>query len=137
MSTIFSEIIKGKIFSYRIAENKHFYAFLDINPIALGHVLVITKQEKDYIFDLDDVTLTSMIIFAKKIAKAIKKAINCKKIALMVIGLEIPHIHIHLIPISKESDIFFKNAKKQFTSKQFQIIATTIISAFESEIKII
>jgi len=132
MNTIFTKIIKGEIPSYKVSENEHFYAFLDINPIVEGHVLVVPKKEEDYIFDLDDSTLASMIIFAKKVAKAIKKVIDCKKVGLTVIGLEIPYVHIHLLPISKESDIYFNNPKKQFSPEQFKIIATAIASAFES-----
>ncbi|GMO32113.1 MAG: HIT family protein [Candidatus Azobacteroides pseudotrichonymphae] len=132
MSTIFTKIIEGDIPSYKIAENELFYAFLDINPITKGHVLVVSKKEEDYFFNLDDSTLASMVIFAKKVAKAMKKVINCKKIGLMIIGLEIPHVHIHLIPISKESDIYFNNSKKQFVPEQFKIIAESLKSAFEN-----
>lgn len=132
MSTIFTKIVKGDIPSYKVAENEYFYAFLDINPIVKGHVLIVPKKEEDYIFDLDDLTLASMVIFAKRVAKAIKKVIDCKKIGLTVIGLEVPHAHIHLVPISKESDICFNNSKKQFLPEQFKIIATAIASAFES-----
>ncbi|MDR0681563.1 MAG: HIT family protein [Dysgonamonadaceae bacterium] len=131
--SIFSKIIAGEIPSYKVAENERFYAFLDINPIARGHVLVVPKKEVDYIFDLDDDTLSDMVLFSKKLAKAMKKVINCKKIGLMVIGLEVPHAHIHLIPVSKESDISPGSPKKQFTTDEFNEIANVIAEAFISE----
>lgn len=106
--TIFSKIIKGEIPSYKIAEDDRFYAFLDINPVNWGHTLVVPKQETDYIFDLDDDTLGAMMVFAGKVAKAIKEVIPCKKVGVAVLGLEVPHAHIHLIPIEKEGDMDFK-----------------------------
>jgi histidine triad (HIT) family protein len=129
--TIFSKIIAGEIPSYKVAEDADFYAFLDINPLVEGHVLVVPKQETDYIFDLNDKALGDMIIFAKRVAKAIKKAIPCKRIGVSVIGLEVPHAHIHLIPISKESDIHFSNPKKKLDSKTFKKIADSIVENFE------
>jgi histidine triad (HIT) family protein len=131
--SIFSKIIAREIPSYKVAEDERFYAFLDINPVAKGHVLVVPKKEIDYIFDLDDDTLSGMIVFSKKLAKAMKKVIDCKKISLTVIGLEVPHAHIHLIPISKESDISFSSPKKQFTTKEFEEIANMIAEAFIHE----
>ncbi len=101
MATIFSRIISGEIPSYKISEDDRFYAFLDINPMAKGHTLVVPKQEVDYLFDLDDMLLADMVVFAKKTAKAIEKAIPCKRVGVMAIGLEVPHAHIHLIPHSK------------------------------------
>ena len=106
--TIFSKIIKGEIPSYKVAENEKFYAFLDINPLAWGHTLVVPKEEVDYYFDLDDATIAEMTIFAKKVAKAIKKVFPCRKVATAVLGLEVPHAHIHLVPIQHEGDMDFK-----------------------------
>jgi len=129
--SIFSKIIAGEIPSYKVAEDNQFYAFLDINPVSKGHTLVVPKKEVDYIFDLDDNTLADMMLFAKKVAKAMKKVIDCKKIGITVIGLEVPHAHIHLVPITKESDIYFNSPRKQFTPKEFEEIALAITNAFE------
>ena len=118
--TIFSKIIEGEIPSYKVAEDENFYAFLDINPLAIGHTLVVPKKEVDYIFDLDDKLLADMIVFAKKVAKAIKKAIPCQRVGLTVIGLEVPHAHIHLVPISKESDIYFGSPRLKPSPEVFQ-----------------
>lgn len=107
--TIFSKIIAGEIPSYKVAENDEFYAFLDINPVNWGHTLVVPKQETDYIFDIDDDQLGRMMVFAKKVAKGIKKATDCKKVGVAVIGLEVPHAHIHLVPMQKEGDMNFSN----------------------------
>jgi histidine triad (HIT) family protein len=126
MSTIFSKIIAGEIPSYKIAEDDRFYAFLDINPMAKGHTLVVPKQEIDYIFDIDDKTLSEMVIFAKKIARAIPKAVPCKRVGLMVIGLEVPHAHIHLIPIQKEGDMSLANPRVKLTPDEFEDIAQSI-----------
>jgi histidine triad (HIT) family protein len=129
--TIFSKIAAGEIPSYKIAENERFYAFLDINPITEGHVLVIPKKETDYIFDLDDETLSSLMTFSKRVATAMKKAIDCKKIGVAVIGLEIPHAHVHLIPLTRESDISFDNPRKKFTPKELEETAAEIAEYFE------
>jgi len=129
--TIFSRIIAGEIPSYKVAESPDFYAFLDINPIAKGHVLVVPKKEEDYIFDLDDKTLGNMMIFSKRVATALKKAIPCKRIGVTVIGLEVPHAHIHLVPITKESDILFDRPKLKLTTEEFKEIATAIAEKFE------
>lgn len=129
--TIFSRIITGEIPSYKVAESPDFYAFLDINPIVKGHVLVVPKKEVDYLFDLDDNTLGEMMIFSKRVAKAIEKAIPCKRIGVTVIGLEVPHAHIHLVPITKESDIFFNKPKQKLTSDEFKEIAAAIAGNFE------
>ncbi|MDH6308663.1 histidine triad (HIT) family protein [Dysgonomonas sp. PFB1-18] len=126
MASIFSKIIAGEIPSYKIAENDKFFAFLDINPMAKGHTLVIPKQEVDYLFDLDDTTVGEMHIFAKKIAKAIEKAIPCKRIGTMVLGMEVPHAHIHLIPINKESDMLLSNPKLKLDKTEFEEIAEKI-----------
>ncbi|MDL2224025.1 HIT family protein [Bacteroidales bacterium OttesenSCG-928-M06] len=124
--SIFSKIIAGEIPSYKIAEDEHFYSFLDINPVAEGHVLVVPKKEVDYIFDLDNDTLMQMMVFSKKIAQAMEKAIACKRIGMTVIGLEVPHAHIHLIPISEEGDMSFNNPRKQYTPQEFETIASKI-----------
>lgn len=126
MSTIFSEIAKGEIPSYKIAEDEDFFAFLDINPMAKGHTLVIPKKEVDYIFDLDDEVLAKLNIFAKKIAIAQKEALQCLRIGFMVIGLEVPHAHIHLIPINKESDMSLSNPRLKLSEEEFIEIANAI-----------
>lgn len=128
--TIFSKIIAGEIPCYKIAENENFFAFLDINPLAKGHTLVVPKKEVDYIFDLDDDTLSKMTIFAKKVAKAIEQAIPCKRIGMAVIGLEVPHAHIHLVPINKESDIHFSGPKLKLSPEEFKEIAESIVMKF-------
>jgi histidine triad (HIT) family protein len=130
--SIFSKIIAGEIPSHKVAEDERFYAFLDIRPIAKGHVLVVPKKEIDYIFDLDDDTLSGMMVFSKRLAQVMKKVIDCKRIAVMVIGMEVPHAHIHLIPISKESEIFSR-PKKQFTDREFENTAQAIADAFASQ----
>lgn len=130
MASIFSKIVAGDIPSYKVAENDKFFAFLDINPMAKGHTLVIPKQETDYIFDLDDTTLADMNIFAKRVAKAIEKAISCKRIGIMVIGMEVPHAHIHLIPINKESDMVLSNPRVKLEQAEFEKIARNIRDNF-------
>lgn len=126
MATIFSKIIAGDIPSYKVAEDAHYFAFLDINPMAEGHTLVVPKEETDYIFDLDDDRLSGLILFARKVGKAIEKAIPCQRVGLMVIGLEVPHAHIHLIPIQKEGDMSLTNPRLKFTAAQFTEIAQKI-----------
>ncbi len=111
MTTLFTKIINGEIPCHKISEDDNFLAFLDIRPITEGHTLVIPKKEIDYIFDMDDTILSDIIIFSKKVAKSIEKAISCKRIGMMVVGLEIPHVHIHLAPINEISDLSFANAK--------------------------
>ncbi len=123
MATIFSRIIAGEIPSYKVAEDDRFYAFLDINPLMKGHTLVVPKQEVDYLFDLDDRTLQDMIVFAKRVAEKIKCKIECKKVAMVVLGLEVPHAHIHLIPMNTESDIDFHKQKLELTPEEFAQIA--------------
>ena len=129
MATIFSRIVAGEIPSYKVAENDKFYAFLDINPLVKGHTLVIPKHEVDYIFDLSDEDLAEMQVFAKKVAAAIKSAFPCIKVGQAVIGLEVPHAHIHLIPIQKESDMLFSNEKLKLTAEEFKEIAEKISKA--------
>ena len=126
MATIFSKIVKGEIPSYKIAESEDYYAFLDINPLAKGHTLVIPKQETDYLFDLDDTTYQGLMLFSKNIAHAIEEAVPCKRIGVAVLGLEIPHAHIHLIPINSEADINFANPKLKLSEDEFQSIAKAI-----------
>ena len=126
MSTIFSKIIAGEIPCYKIAENVQFFAFLDINPLQKGHVLVVPKQETDYFFDLEDDLLSDMIIFAKKIAKSIQTSFDCNRVGMTVIGLEVPHAHIHLIPIKGERDMNFSNPKLKLTPLEFEEIAKLI-----------
>jgi histidine triad (HIT) family protein len=126
MATIFSRIVNCKIPCYKVAENEQFFAFLDINPMSKGHTLVIPKVEEDYIFNLDDDTLSGMILFSKKIAKAIEKAVPCVRIGVAVIGLEVPHAHIHLIPINQESDMNFKNPKLKLSPEEMNEIALKI-----------
>ncbi len=130
MATIFSRIVAGEIPSYKVAENDKFYAFLDINPLVKGHTLVIPKQEVDYIFDLSDEDLAEMQVFAKKVAAAIKSAFPCIKVGQAVIGLEVPHAHIHLIPIQKESDMLFSSPKLKLTAEEFKEIAEKIQAEF-------
>ena len=126
MATIFSRIIAGEIPCYKIAENENFFAFLDINPMAKGHTLVVPKIEEDYIFNLNDKTLSDMMLFSKKVAKAIEKSVTCLRIGVAVIGLEVPHAHIHLIPINKEADMNFKNPKLKLTAEEMNEIADNI-----------
>lgn len=128
--TIFSRIIGGEIPSYKIAEDDRFYAFLDIHPMSKGHTLVVPKQETDYLFDLDDTLLGDMAVFAKKVAKAIETVIPCKRVGMMVIGLEVPHAHIHLIPIQKEGDMSLANAKLELSAEEFEKIAEKVRNAF-------
>ena len=126
MSTIFTKIVNGEIPSYKIAENEKFYAFLDINPMTEGHTLVIPKQEIDYFFDISDEDLQEMMVFAKKIALGIKEAIPCKRVGVAVMGMEVPHSHVHLIPIEKETDMLFSKEKLKLSPEEFQEITKKI-----------
>ena len=126
MDSVFTRIVKGEIPCYKVAEDDRYFAFLDINPLAKGHTLVIPKEETDNIFDLDDRTLADMMVFAKRIARKIQANIACKKVAVVVLGLEVPHAHIHLIPINSEKDVDFHREKLQLTPEEFQRIAKTI-----------
>ncbi|MBQ8272736.1 MAG: HIT family protein [Tidjanibacter sp.] len=126
MATIFSKIAQGEIPSYKVAENENYYAFLDINPLAEGHTLVIPKREEDYIFDLTDDELAGMVKFAKSIAQRQKEVFGCKKVAMIVLGLEVPHAHIHLIPMNNEADVDFRKPKLQLTTEEFSVIAEKI-----------
>jgi histidine triad (HIT) family protein len=126
MNSIFSRIVAGEIPCYKIAENDHFFAFLDIAPLTLGHTLVIPKREVDYLFDLDDTEIAAINVFAKKIALAIGKAMPCKRVGTAVIGLEVPHAHIHLIPIQDERDMLFSNPKLKLPPEEMEKIAEAI-----------
>lgn len=126
MATIFSKIVAGEIPSYKVAEDDRFYAFLDINPLAKGHTLVIPKQEVDYLYDLDDETLSGMILFAKSIAAKIKAYTGCNRVATVVLGLEVPHAHIHLIPMNSEKDVDFSKEKLVLTPEEFKEIAAAL-----------
>ena len=134
--TIFSKIVAGEIPSYKCAENEQFYAFLDINPLAKGHTLVVPKREVDYIFDLTDEELAAMQVFAKHVAVAIKKVLPCIKVGQAVLGLEVPHAHIHLVPMQSEKDLNFANPKKQFSPEEMQQTADSILEAFTNNSKI-
>ena len=123
MASIFSRIIAGEIPSYKVAEDDNYYAFLDINPLTKGHTLVVPKKEVDYIFDLDDETLAGMILFTKKVATKIKREIACARVAVVVLGMEVPHAHIHLIPIQSENDVDFHREKLHLTPEEFREIA--------------
>lgn len=129
--TIFSKIIAGEIPSYRCAENDKFYAFLDINPVAQGHTLVVPKHEVDYIFDLSDDELAEMIVFAKKVALAIQTAYPCRKVGMAVLGLEVNHAHIHLIPLQSEGDMDFRKPKLQLSAETMKETAENILKAYE------
>lgn len=126
MSSIFTKIINGEIPCYKVAESENYLAFLDIFPLKKGHVLVIPKKEVDYIFDLDSETYTGLMNFAKQVANAIKKAMPCERVGVLVIGLEVPHAHVHLIPINTTSDMNFSNEKLKLSSEEFSSIAEKI-----------
>jgi histidine triad (HIT) family protein len=126
MSTIFTKIVNGYVPSYKIAEDDSYYAFLDINPLAIGHTLVIPKKEINYIFDMDDELLGGMMVFAKKIAHAVEKVVSCKRMGITVLGLEVPHAHIHLVPINSIFDIDFSKEKLKLTANEFEKLATDI-----------
>ena len=128
---IFSKIAAGEIPSYKCAENEQFYAFLDINPLVEGHTLVIPRREVDYIFDMDDQELADFQLFAKQVAQALKRAFPCKKVAQVVLGLEVPHAHIHLIPMNSEADVDFRREKLSLSEDQFKAIAAKIYAEFQ------
>mgnify|MGYP003444826697 FL=1 len=131
MATIFTRIVNGEIPSYKVAESDRFYAFLDINPLAQGHTLVIPKNETDYIFDVEDQEYQELFLFAKRVAAAIKKAIPCKRVGVAVLGMEVPHAHIHLVPLQTEGDMDFRKAKLSLTPETFKEIAEKISQSFE------
>ncbi|MBO6079366.1 MAG: HIT family protein [Bacteroidales bacterium] len=127
--TIFTKIVKGEIPCYKIAEDDRFFAFLDISPLAKGHTLVITKLQNDYIFDLDDKMLGDMMVFAKKVATAMKKVLPCQRIGVAVIGIDVPHNHIHLVPINGVGDLDFKAPRVKLTPEEFADVAAKISAA--------
>jgi histidine triad (HIT) family protein len=131
MATIFTRIVNGEIPSYKVAESDKFYAFLDINPLAQGHTLVIPKQETDYIFDIEDAEYQELFLFAKRVAAAIRKAIPCKRVGVAVLGMEVPHAHIHLVPLQTEGDMDFRKAKLSLDPDTFKEIAEKISLSFE------
>lgn len=132
MATIFTKIAKGEIPSWKVAESEDYYAFLDINPLAKGHTLVIPKNvEDDYIFNLDDSTYLGLCAFAKKVATAIGRAIPCKRVGVAVLGMEVPHTHIHLVPLNSESDLDFRKQKLSFTAEEFASVASSINAEYE------
>jgi len=130
MASIFTKIISGEIPSYKIAENDKFLAFLDVFPLVHGHVLVVPKKEIDYIFDIDDADLSEMMIFAKGVAKALKKSVDCKRIGVAVIGLEVPHAHIHLVPMNTANDVNFTQAKLKPSAEELSSMADKIRSNY-------
>mgnify|MGYP001044573042 FL=1 len=126
MATIFTRIIRGEIPCYKVAEDDRFIAFLDIKPLKAGHTLVVPKQEVDYIFDLDDRTLADLTLFSKRVADGIKKVVDCKRIGMAVIGLEVPHAHVHLIPLDREMDILFTNPRVVLSDEEYRRLAKAI-----------
>ena len=126
MASIFTKIVNGEILAYKVAEDENYLAFLDIFPVAKGHTLVIPKKEVDYLFDLDDETYGGLQLFAKKVAIGLKKAITCKRVGVLVLGLEVPHAHIHLVPIQSENDVLNFSNKKKFTPEEFEEIKKII-----------
>lgn len=131
MDTLFTKIVNGEIPSYKVAENESYYAFLDINPLAVGHTLVIPKRNTDYIFDIEDEEYCGLFLFAKKVAKAIKKAYPCEKVGISVIGLEVRHAHIHLVPLKGLYDMDFRNPKLKLSKQEFEEIAKNISLSIE------
>lgn len=131
MASIFSRIVAGEIPSYKIAEDENYYAFLDINPVAPGHTLVIPKREEDYIFELNDDELAGLMVFAKRVAAAIKAAVPCVKVGVTVLGLEVPHAHVHLVPLKKESDMNFFKHKLSLPQEEMQRICKKISEQFK------
>lgn len=131
MASIFTRIVNGEIPSYKVAENDRFYAFLDINPLVPGHTLVIPKQETDYLFDIEDQEYQDLMLFAKRVAEGVKKAIPCKRVGVAVLGMEVPHAHIHLVPLQQEGDMDFRKEKAQLTKEEFERIAKEIADAIQ------
>lgn len=132
--TLFTRIINGEIPSYKVAEDEKYYAFLDINPLQKGHTLVIPKlpePEADYIFDLDDATLAGLMVFAKKVAQGLKEATGCKRVGVAVLGMEVNHVHVHLVPMNSERDMLFTNPKLQLPAEEMAMIANSIAEAIE------
>lgn len=133
MATIFTKIAAGEIPSYKCAESERFYAFLDINPVAKGHTLIIPRKEVDYVFDMEDDELAAFELFAKKVARAIKAAFPCKKVAQVVLGLEVPHAHIHLLPMNSETDVDFRKPHLKLEEEEMKAIAGRILEEFQKQ----
>lgn len=131
MASIFTKIINGEIPSHKVAETDHYYAFLDINPLTKGHTLAIPKKEVDYIFDLDEETYTGLMQFARKVGKAIEKTVDCNRIGVTVMGLEVPHAHVHLIPMNNEGDMSFAKQRVNLTEDEFETLAAKIATNYE------
>ena len=131
MATIFTKIIQGEIPSYKVAEDDRYYAFLDINPLTTGHTLVMTKTEEDYLLDLDDDTYMGMWVFTKKLGLAVESIVPCQRIGLVVLGLEVPHAHIHIVPINNEGDVNFKKQRVNMSPEEFTALASQISKKFE------
>ena len=131
MASLFSKIVRGEIPSYKVAEDEHYYAFLDINPLQKGHTLVVPKKETDYIFDLSDEELAGLMVFAKKVAKAIGRCIPCQRVGVAVLGLDVPHAHVHLVPLNSGNDLNFCNPTKQFAAEEMQACADLIAQNME------
>lgn len=132
--TLFTRIINGEIPNYKVAEDEHYYAFLDINPLKKGHTLVVPKlpePEADYIFDLDDDVLSGLMVFAKRVAQGIKQATGCKRVGVAVLGMEVNHVHVHLVPLNKEGDLNFANTKLQLTADEMASVANSIAQAID------
>ncbi len=130
MASIFTRIVNGEIPCYKVAEDDNYLAFLDIFPLAIGHVLAIPKKETDYLFDIEDNDFSGLMLFSKRVALALKKAVDCKKVGIAVLGLEVPHAHIHLVPLNSESDINFSKPKLKLSNDEFLEIAAKISDAF-------
>ena len=131
MATIFTKIINGEIPCYKIAEDENYFAFLDINPLTKGHTLVVPKIEDDYIFNLDEKTYAGLMLFAKRVAHAIEAAVPCKRVGVAVLGMEVPHVHVHLVPLNSEKDLIISNPKLKLEPAEMQKIATEISSCFK------
>lgn len=131
MPSVFTKIVKGEIPSYKVAEDENYYAFLDISPMVIGHTLVIPKKETDYIFNLEEKEYEGLWTFARKVAKAVEKAIVCKRVGIAVLGMQVPHAHIHLVPLNSESDLDFRKEKLSLSDDELKMIAEKISSAFE------
>ena len=131
MSTIFTKIINGEIPCYKIAEDENYFAFLDINPLTKGHTLVVPKIEDDYIFNLDEKTYAGLMLFAKRVAHAIEAAVPCKRVGVAVLGMEVPHVHVHLVPLNSEKDMIISNPKLKLEPAEMQKIATEISARFK------
>lgn len=131
MATLFTKIISGEIPAYRVAEDDNFIAFLDISPLATGHTLVVPKKEIDYLFDIEDSDLAGMMLFAKRVALALEQVVPCKRIGVAVLGLEVPHAHIHLVPLNRESDISFSRERIRMLPEEFEELASRIAEKFE------